>query len=173
MPRWTLARLHADHPVGSFTCGELDGAKEVDAYLRGSALHEQAQRLAAAWIIEDREAKEESARIVGFFSLSPVSVRIAPHVLEANNLDVPYAQIGGWLLGRMGVATRHQGHNVGAALVAEATRQARRFQDTTAGVFLVVDPKNDRLLAWYEALEFGFRRADPVNPKHRRLILKL
>lgn len=172
-PRWKLSRLRPDHPVGAFTCGSRDGAKEIDAYLHGSALHEQEQRLAAVWIIEDSQAKRSDEQIVGFFSLSPVSVRIAPQVLEANQLDVPYAQIGGWLLGRMGLAERHQGGNVGAAVVAEAIRQAKRLQDATAGVFLVVDPKNDRLLAWYEALEFGFKRADPGNPKQRRLVLKL
>lgn len=156
-----------------FSCGSRDGAQEIDAYLHSSALLEQEQRLSAVWILEDDLTEEHESRIAGFFSLSPVSVRIAPQVLAANRLDVPYAQIGGWLLGRMGLAEQYQGENLGAAVVAEAIRQAKRLQEATAGVFLVTDPKNDRLLAWYEALAFGFTRADPNNPRQRRLILKL
>jgi ribosomal protein S18 acetylase RimI-like enzyme len=173
MPRWTLVRLNAAHPIASFSCGNRDGAREIDAYLHHSALLEQSQRLAAIWIIEDPLTDNPAERIAGFFTLSPVSVRIAPQLLAANKLDVPYAQVGGWLLGRMGLAERYQGDGLGGALVAEAIRQARQLQEATAGVLIVVDPKNDRLLAWYEALGFGFTRADPTNLKQRRLILKL
>jgi hypothetical protein len=38
------------------------------------------------------------------------------------------------------------------------------------GAFLAVDPKSDKLLAWYEGLDFGFRRLDPSR---RRIVVKL
>ena len=59
---------------------------------------------------------------------------------------------------------------MGASLVAAAIKIARDVRGEVGGVFLAVDPKNDRLLAWYEQLEFGFRRLDPAK---RRIILKL
>lgn len=170
---WTLVRLHEEHPVHAFTCGTRPGAAEIDRYLRESAFAEQAAHLATVWIVEDTAATTREERIVGFFTLSPVSVRLSPQLLEAIRVEAPYATIGGWLLGRMGLASAHQGHGLGNLLVATAVRTARQTREETAGVLLVVDPKNVPLMEWYMALDFGFQRLSPKDTKSLRLVMKL
>ncbi|WP_373060727.1 hypothetical protein [Gemmatimonas sp.] len=46
-----------------------------------------------------------------------------------------------------------------------------RLRESGGGAFLVVDPKNDKLAAWYESLRFGVQRLEPTNAKVRRLFL--
>jgi len=166
-----LTRLDELHPVRAFTCGTRPGAADIDAYLHTSALAEQAAGLSTVWVAVDRTAERQEEVIVGYFTLSPVGVRISPAVTAAFALpSVPYAAVGGYLLGRLGVASNRQGHAYGATLVAAARKKALALREEGGGVFLVVDPKSERLAAWYEGLDFGFRRLDP---KHPRLVLKL
>lgn len=166
-----LAKLTEAHPVHAFTSGTRPGAAEIDAYLRASALAEQAAGLSTVWVAVNPRATRDEDVLVGYFTLSPVSVRISPAVTTAFALPpVPYAAVGGYLLGRLGVAAARQGHDYGAVLVAAARKKALALRDEGGGVFLVVDPKNERLAAWYERLDFGFRRLDP---RHPRLVLKL
>lgn len=170
---WKLVRLNEAHPVDAFTCGTRPGAAEIDRYLRESAHAEQAAHLAAVWIVEDTVAQAQEEQIVGFFTLSPVSVRLSPQLLEAVQVDAPYAAIGGWLLGRMGLAERLQGHGIGKYLVAAAVHAARALRDDSAGVILAVDPKNASLMDWYLMLDFGFQRIAPTDPRSLRLVMKL
>ncbi len=126
------------------------------------------------WLSIDAEAPNSAGRIAGYFTLSPLSVQVTPAVLEQLGLQsVPYRAVGGYLLGRLGVASRLQGQGLGSALVAAAIKITKQARNDAGGVFLAIDPKNDKLLAWYERLDFGFRRLDPANATKRRLILKL
>jgi predicted N-acetyltransferase YhbS len=103
--------------------------------------------------------------VVGFFTLSPLSLRVDENLERAlATTGRPYRQLGGYLLGRMGVDTRHQRTGLGAELAAEAIGIARAQQTTTGGVFLAVDPKTTELAAWYRRLGFV-----PLEPNQRRL----
>ncbi|MGH7618649.1 MAG: GNAT family N-acetyltransferase [Gemmatimonadaceae bacterium] len=173
-PRFPLVQLASHHDVQKFSSGDHPGAQEIDEYLRSSALAEQAAGLSSVWIAIDAESSDTGGNFAGYFTLSPLSVQITPAVLEQLGLQsVPYRTVGGYLLGRLGVASRLQGQQLGSALVAAAIKVARQARNEAGGVFLAVDPKNDKLLAWYERLDFGFRRLDPTNATKRRLILRL
>jgi predicted GNAT family N-acyltransferase len=171
--RWQLVRLRDDHPVDAFTCGSRPGAAEIDAYLRQSARTEQAARLAAVWVVENLTATTSEERLVGFFTLSPVSVRLSPALLEAMDITAPYQMIGGWLLGRMGIAQQYRGREHGRRLVASAIRMAQTLSRATAGTLLAVDPANAQLMQWYLDLDFGFRRLAPNDSRMLRLAMKL
>ena len=57
-----------------------------------------------------------ASRIGGcrFFTLSPLSKRIDPRILTALGLGtVPYPSVGGYLLGRLGVAEHYQRRGIG------------------------------------------------------------
>lgn len=169
-----LAKLTSDHPVHAFTCGTKSGANEIDDYLHTSALQEQEAGLSVVWLVIDTDATREEDVVVGFFTLSPVGVRVNPAVTAAVGLQsIRYPSVGGWLLGRLGVAVRHQGGTMGRDLVAAARDKALDLQKSGGGAFLVVDPKNEKLSAWYDSLQFGFQRLDPTNAKVRRIFLKL
>jgi GNAT superfamily N-acetyltransferase len=170
-PRFPLVQLTSDHDVEGFTCGNHPGSLEIDDFLKRSALTEQAAGLSQVWIATDPRAVSPDEFVAAYFTLSPLSIPLTPAVLAALGLgSVPYRGVGGYLLGRLGVAARLQGQGMGADLVAASIKIARDVRADVGGSFLAVDPKNDKLLAWYERLDFGFRRFDPGK---RRMILKL
>lgn len=170
-PPFSLVRLGASHPVENFTCGSRPGAAEIDEYLKTHALMEQAQGLSSVWLAIDNDGQGPSSPIAGYFSLSPLSIRLSDSLLESVGLsDVQYRTVGGYLLGRLGVAVHLQGKGLGAVLIAMAIKIARQVRHEAGGAFLAVDPKSAELLAWYESLDFGFRRLDPSRS---RLVLRL
>lgn len=161
-PPLRLEPLGAHHPIAQFASGNA----AIDAYLQTSALAEQQMGLSRITVALDPKAQDA---VIGFLTLSPLSIRIDPGVLAALGLAaVPYPAVGGYLLGRLGVDRRYQRRGIGAALVAVAVAQARHGQATTGGAFLGVDAKDDALLAWYERL--GFVR---LGSHTRRVVLRL
>lgn len=170
-PRFPLLRLTADHDLRHFTSGKRPGSSDIDDYLRSSALIEQNAGLSQVWIATDSSAARPEQHIAAYFTLSPLSIALTPAVLEMIGLEsVPYRAVGGYLLGRLGVANHLQGQNVGRDLVAAAIKIAGGAKDDAGGAFLAVDPKNDKLLSWYQKLDFGFRQLDAGK---RRIVLKL
>jgi hypothetical protein len=110
--------------------------------------------------------------ILGYFSLSPTSVRLSPALQDLLPLRVSYSQVGGYLLGRLGVAVSYRESDWGATLVALAIAKANQLREDGGGAFLAGDPKNDRLAQWYDSLGFGFVALDTTG-KTRRRVLKL
>lgn len=166
-----LERLTAAHPVGEFDCGGQPGAAQFAQYLQDRALVEQQLGWSAVTLAVDDAAASETDVVVGFFTLSPLSTRIDPGVLQAMRLPAAsYPAVGGYLLGRLGVSRRWQGRGLGRLLVERAIDAAQTAARSSGGVFLAVDPKNDRLLQWYLALGFGFVQ---LHPAQRRLVVRL
>lgn len=173
-PRFPINQLAPHHDVQKFSSGDHPGAQEIDEYLKSSALVEQAAGLSSVWIAIDSRSSEADSQVAGYFTLSPLSVPLTMVVLAQLGLQsVPYRAVGGYLLGRLGVASHLQGQNLGAALVAAAIKMAQQARSEAGGVFLAVDPKNDKLLGWYQSLDFGFQRLDASNSTKRRLVLRL
>lgn len=152
-PPFRLEQLASHHSVAEFTSGD----DAIDAFLRTSKFAEQAMGLSSVTVAVDSNATNDA--IIGFFTLSPLSIRIDPRVLVALGVtSVPYASIasiGGYLLGRLGVDRRYQGRGIGQALVAVAIAQARHGCGDTGGVFLAVNPTDASLVGWYERLGFA------------------
>ncbi len=170
-PRFPLVQLASNHNVHSFTCGHHPGSSEIDEYLKVSALAEQTAGLGQVWIATHPQADNSDRFIAAYFTLSPLSIPLNPSVLQTLGLEsAPYRAIGGYLLGRLGVAAHLQGQSLGPVLIAAAIKIARQARTEVGGAFLAVDPKNDKLLGWYESLGFGFRKLDPGKS---RIILKL
>jgi ribosomal protein S18 acetylase RimI-like enzyme len=167
---FSLDVLTADHPVAAFCCGTRSGADAIDLYLKSQALAEQSAGLSTAWVAMDHTKRVGT--VIGYFTLSPTSVRLDVRVQQLLPTKVPYPNIGGYLLGRLGVDVHYQGGEWGRVLVAAAVDIAHQLRAAGGGVFLAVDPKNDRLAAWYDALDFGFVPLDPSGHRRRR-ILKL
>ena len=166
-----LERLSAAHPVHAFDCGAQPGAKQIAEYLRDHALTEQQLGWSAVTLAVDSDASDLDAVVVGFFTLSPLSIRLDPGVLRAMGLPAAtYPAVGGYLLGRLGVSSRWQGRGYGRLLVERAIDAAQKAALSSGGVYLAVDPKNDRLVQWYLGLGFGFVQ---LRADQRRLVLRL
>jgi len=170
-PRFPLIQRTSRHDVRGFTSGNHPGSPEIDEYLKTVALAEQAAGLSQVWIALDSEAPSADKHVAAYFTLSPLSIPLTPAVLDMLGLgSVPCRAVGGYLLGRLGVAARLQGQDLGPVLIAAAIKIARKVRTDVGGVFLAVDPKNDKLLTWYQRLDFGFQRLDAAK---RRIVLKL
>lgn len=152
--------LAPTHQVGAF----VSGVPEIDTYLREHAAIEREMGLCQVWVIAD-----QAGTVWGFGTLSPVSVKLDDRVVEALGLQgAPYRQIGGYLLGRMGVHRSLQGRGIGSSMVTRLAGIAAQQRDVTGGVFLAVDAKDEGLVAFYERL--GFMR---LITGQRRLVLSL
>ena len=165
-PRCHLEPLSATHQVALCKTGE----PLIDQYLHQDALAEQERRIAAVYVA----VQAEERAVGGFFSISPLGVRLSDPLMRHHPLlKTPYPVIGGFLLGRLGVHRPLQGAGLGGALVVLAIEKARDASDKVGGMFLAVDPKTPRLGDWYEKLSFV--RLDPAPGKgsSRRMVLPL
>ena len=164
MSRYVLERLTSSHPVVGFTCGE----PAIDAFLHQQALAEQESGWSATTVAVDPSLA--SRPLVGFYTLSPLTLRLDANVLSALRLTAAYPVVGGYLLGRLGVAQSAQGGGLGGLLVDRAIASALRARAITGGAFVAVDAKDDRLVQWYKRLNYGFAE---LSPGRRRLVLVL
>ena len=155
--------------VHAFSCGGRDGADAISTYLREQALHDHAARLNTVWLVVRSGTATNTQEICGFFTLSPLSIPVSAQLISAIKLPATrYPGVGGYLLGRLGVAESFQHQKLGDTFVALALRIATLSSKQTGGAFVAVDAKNDALVRWYERL--GFHRLDPAR---RRLIRPL
>lgn len=161
LPRLSpLIPLAPTHAVGAFACGDA----EMDGFLRERAAAEQALGLSQVNVTLD-----DLGAVRAFFTLSPLALRVEARLLERLGLgEAPYPAIGGFLLGRLAVARDLQGRGLGEALVMRAAQIAKREAASVGGVFLAVDPKDDRLAAWYARLGFT-----ALGGRTRRMVLGL
>lgn len=155
-----LIPLTPAHKVGTFTCGNAD----IDRFLHDRAATEQALRLSQVYVTVDSDDA-----VCGFFTLSPLTLRVDTSLLTRLGLgEVPYPSIGGFLLGRMGIAAHLQGRGIGEALVMRAAQIAKREAAFVGGAFLAVDPKDERLVHWYARQDFV-----AIGGYTRRMVLPL
>lgn len=152
--------LELEHEVASFRCGNL----EIDQFLHGQARLEQSLGLNQIYVTVGADRQ-----VLGYFTLSPLTVRLEPALLKAMGVAVaPYPSIGGFLLGRLGVHINLQHQGIGEALVLRATQIAKQEAEVVGGVFLAVDPKTEALAQWYEKQDFT-----RLGPRTHRLFLSL
>ncbi|MBI5608765.1 MAG: hypothetical protein HY902_07775 [Deltaproteobacteria bacterium] len=165
-----LERLTPHHPVHAFDCGTSPAGHAIGAFLREQALTEQAAGWSATTVAVDLDAQETKRQLAGFYTLAPLGLRADTAVLAALGLGGRYPQVGGYLLGRLGVAGHLQRRGLGALLVERAIDAASRARTVGGGAFLAVDAKTEALVAWYLGLDYGFFRLSPDRP---RLVLRL
>lgn len=165
-PTFRLEPLDVGHDLRVFSCGASAEARAIDQFLHEHARAEHAAGLSSVTVALD----SVSGEVVAFFTLSPLCIPLSAQVLTALGLDaVQYRAVGGFLLGRLGVAVAHQGVGLGAAMVVKALEQAAHARrESVGGAFVAVDPKDERLVDWYVSL--GFTRLDPGR---RRVVRRL
>jgi GNAT superfamily N-acetyltransferase len=158
--RYAVVPLAPEHVLDSFTCGDTD----IDTFLRNRARAEQGAGLSQVYVAASR-----TREVVAYFTLSPLTVRVEPALVATLGLGAaPYPAIGGFLLGRLGVASALQRRGMGRSLVMRAAQIAKREAAVVGGAFLAVDPKTDTLVRWYAGQEF-VRLAE----KTRRMVIPL
>jgi len=109
------------------------------------------RNVSAVYVLLDTD---RDRKVAGYFTLS--NCRIVPDTLPgsvAKKLNA-YPDWGATKLGRMARDDFYGGYDIGTVLVARAFRVALRVAELSGTVALVVDAKNDRLVAWYRGRGF-------------------
>ncbi|HZF10336.1 MAG TPA: GNAT family N-acetyltransferase [Thermoanaerobaculia bacterium] len=141
-----------------FTCGQPD----LDAWFRLRASQDEKRNIARVFVAVDSELG-----VVGFYSLSSLSLSLQDLPEEIAHKLPRYDAIPAALIGRLARDQRVRGQGVGELLLADAIRRIVGAGRAIAVFAIVVDAKDERAGAFYEA--FGFRPF-PLRPGRRFLL---
>ena len=139
--------LDTSHDRVGFDCG----VEPLNRYLRETARQHIAKGISKTFVLVDENAANPKP-ILGFFTLSLCQV-IGQQVPAKWTKKLP-EQIPAMRLGRLAVATAHQGAGYGKALLADALGRIARVSDLAGGIGLFVDAKDDAAATFYA--KFGF-----------------
>ena len=153
MSRYVIEPL-ARHDRATFS----SGSDSLDGYFHKQVTQDMRRRIATCFV-----AVTDDGKVAGFYTLAATSLafdRLSPE--RARKLP-RYPVVPAILLGRLAVATTHQGRRLGGALVADALLRSARAE--IAGHVLVVDAIDAEAARFYAHLGFEALADEP-----RRLI---
>lgn len=143
-PDLRVASLDERHDRASFTCG----VGSLDRYLRTHAGQDARRRASAVFVLT---ATDEPSRVIGYYTLA-ATAKPPGEVPEAARKHVPrYSLVSATLIGRLAIATEHQGRRLGAVLLADALRRAYASSATVGSSAVVVDALDEQTAASYAA----------------------
>ncbi|MDN7465940.1 GNAT family N-acetyltransferase [Burkholderia gladioli] len=146
----TVAVLSAAHDRTRFDCG----TPALDRYLRETATQDVRRRVAACFVMLDRDA------VVGYYTLSAASIALADLPLEISRKLPRYPAIPAVRMGRLAVDARYRGRGLGAALLVNALRRAAGSE--IPAVAMTVDAKDAGAAAFYRHFGFQSLTHDPL-----------
>ena len=144
---WHEEPIDKSHDRARFDCGN----EALNRFLQQHARKTHERAAAKTFVaIDDHSAPGEgkSARILGFYSLSPASLSYArtPAVVKRGlaRHEVPVFR-----LARLAVDLSVQGRGLGGQLLLAAGRRCLAVAAEVGGVALLIDAKDARAAAWY------------------------
>ncbi|KGE10508.1 acetyltransferase [Burkholderia gladioli] len=146
----TVAVLSAAHDRTRFDCG----TPALDRYLRETATQDVRRRVAACFVMLDRDA------VAGYYTLSAASIALADLPLEITRKLPRYPAIPAVRMGRLAVDARYRGRGLGAALLVNALRRAAGSE--IPAVAMTVDAKDAGAAAFYRHFGFQSLTHDPL-----------
>jgi ribosomal protein S18 acetylase RimI-like enzyme len=136
---FVIAPLAAAHDRQTFSCG----AEPLDRYLRTQAAQDVRRHIANCFVA----SPVQSNAVAGYYTLSAASIPMTDLPAEQARKLPRYPVLPAALIGRLAVDRRHQGRQLGAALLFDAIARAIRAD---AAVFaLVVDAKDEAAARFY------------------------
>lgn len=136
---FVIAPLAAAHDRQTFSCG----AEPLDRYLRTQATQDVRRHIANCFVASPLQ----SNAVAGYYTLSAASIPMTGLSAEQARKLPRYPVLPAALIGRLAVDRRHQGQQLGAALLFDAIARAIRAD---AAVFaLVVDAKDEAAARFY------------------------
>lgn len=149
--------LDRAHDRSSFSCG----VEALDDWFRTRAAQDQRRHVAQVFVAVDEQG------IVGFYSLSMFTLALDDLPRRWAHKLPKYDAIPAALIGRLGRHVRAKGQGIGDLLLIDAIRRVLSAAESVAAYAIVVDAKDERGQAFYEA--HGFI-AFPSMP-HRLFLL--
>jgi GNAT superfamily N-acetyltransferase len=147
-PCWREEAISRGHDREAFDCG----SPGLNEYLRRYARQNHESGGAKTFVAVQADS---SARILGYYSISPASMEFA-QVPAALTRKLGRYEVPVFRLGRLAVDVSVQGQRIGSALLFAAGRRALGVAAEVGGVALAIDAKDERAAQWYE--RFGALR---------------
>ena len=142
LPPWREEPISKAHDRKAFDCGDAD----LNRFLRDHARRNHDQGASKTFLAINADDGRE---ILGFYSLSPVSVEF-DRTPEVVTKGLPRYDVPMFRLGRLAVATAYQGKGrLGGQLLLAAGRRCLAVAEQVGGVALLIDAKTDRVARWY------------------------
>lgn len=141
---WHEEPIGRHHDRKSFDCGDA----ELNRFLWEHARKNHEQGASKTFLAV---SNDDGATILGFYSLSPVSIEFArtPTIVTKG---LPRYEVPMFRLGRLAVSTEFQGKGLlGGQLLLAAGRRCLRVAEETGGVAMFIDAKNERVARWYQS----------------------
>lgn len=151
---------HRRHDRAGFSCGKSD----LDRYLREQATQDARKKFAAPFVA----VAEGTATVVGYYTLSALSVVMSDLPGEAVKKLPRYPEVPVTLLGRLAVDTRHKGRGLGEHLLLDSLSKSLATSTQVASFAVVVDAIDEEACAFYRHFEFL-----PFPDQVRRLFLPM
>lgn len=149
-------------PLGSHDRSAFNsGSPVLDAYLRELASQDVKRRIASCFV-----AVTDEAEIAGYYTIAATGLAFGDLPPGRARKLPRYPVIPAILLGRLAVATAHQGKHLGSALVADALARAEESQ--IMAHIVVVDAKDAEAARFYAHLGF-----EPLPEHGLRLLRRL
>ena len=150
----------ARHGRDDFSCG----VASLDAYLKTQATQDVRRKANAVFVLVEAASPR---KVLGYFTLCAYGVSHGD-VPEAMRKHLPrYPLVSATLIGRLAVASAHQGHGLGAVLLVRALRKAYESAEVVGSSMVVVEALDARAARFYAA--HGFIQL----PDSMRLILPM
>jgi predicted GNAT family N-acyltransferase len=146
----------------AFSCGE----PALDLYLRERARKETTQRIAAVWVLHDRNA----TRIAAYYTLSAVAIEQTHLPPNFTHRLAQYEIYPATLIGRLAVDQRYRGMRIGGRLLLDALVRSFAVSKNVASVAVVTDAKTPDVQRFYE--HYGFMLL-PSESHERRFFLPM
>lgn len=140
-----LEALRSEHDRASFQCGQ----EALDRYLQTQATQDMRRRIAICLVA----VEVSSARLAGYYTIASASIPAVQLPIEITRRLPRYPTIPAVRVGRLAVDIRFRGQGLGAALLADALRQAM-LSPPAVFAALIVDAKDEPAVAFY--LHHGF-----------------
>ncbi|MCE1183357.1 MAG: GNAT family N-acetyltransferase [Rhodocyclales bacterium] len=141
MQHYRIRPLDADIATTDFHCGQ----SALDDYIQHYANQDVKRSLARAFIATPAELPQQLA---GYFTLSAASIS-ASELPETLRRKLPRYPLPVALLGRLAVASHHQGQGLGGILLADALLKVCQASQVLAMAGMIVDAKDDKASAFY------------------------
>ena len=143
---YRVEALGKQHDRSGFTCD----SEPLDTYLRVQAGQDTRKRVAATCVL----CEGESNTVVGFYTLSAVSVDIGAWPEHVAKKLPRYPVVPATLLGRLAIDRQSQGRGAGEYLLMDALHRSWQASHQVASVAVVVDAKDRRAVEFYTRYDF-------------------
>ncbi len=155
---YRVGPLDERHELMPFLCGEA----ALDNHLKNDSLREMDLKLSTTFVM----VRDGRLRVMGFFSLSALHIRVGELSAELKDTLDRYGTIPATLIGRLAVDETLQGEGFGRALLFKALKKCLSTAASVGSAMVIVDAK-PAAVGFYE--KHGF----VLLKKNRRLYLPM